>query len=158
MSYPPSHQRIGDAERDNAVDALRDHLAAGRLTPEDLDERLSIVLTAKTQHELDAAFVDLPFDPNAVGGISVWQASHPNRRPAEARPLRVAQRWLLVLAPILWLTVFLGWPMWWLIYVVWGAAFVVSTAPRRCSRDARRAGRYCRDDGRRTPSRLRGDM
>jgi len=125
MSYfPPSEQRIGDNERDNAVDALRDHLAAGRLTPEELDERLGQILSARTQAEINAAFTDLPSDPNAVGGVSVWQASHPDRRPATTHPLRIAQRWLMILAPVLWLTVFLGWQFWWLIYVVWGVAFV----------------------------------
>ena len=124
MSYGPGpQQRIGDFERDNAVDALRDHLAAGRLTADELDDRLAIVLTAKTQADIDKAFTDLPPDPDAVAGVSVWQAAHPNRRPATASPLRVTQRWLMILAPVLWLTVFLGWPLWWLIYVVWGIVF-----------------------------------
>jgi len=139
MSYGPSpEQRIGDFERDNAVDALRDHLAAGRITDDELDQRLAIVLSAKTQSDINKAFVDLPADPDAVAGVSVWQAKQ--RRPASTRPLRVVQRWLIILSPLVVLTFVLGWSLWWLIVIAWaGVFFAVNRAERSLEqRDKRR--------------------
>ena len=52
--------RIGDAERDRAVDALQVHMAEGRLDREEFDERLSRALTARTSADLQPLFDDLP--------------------------------------------------------------------------------------------------
>jgi hypothetical protein len=52
--------RIGDVERDEAIDQLSDHFAAGRLDRDEFDERSAAVLCAKTQSELDSVFFDLP--------------------------------------------------------------------------------------------------
>lgn len=54
------NQRIGDAERDAAIEALREHMSAGRLTLDEFDERMNAVLGAKTQADLTAQFFDLP--------------------------------------------------------------------------------------------------
>ena len=40
--------RTSDADRERVTARLRDHFAAGRLTPEELDERPTAALTAKT--------------------------------------------------------------------------------------------------------------
>ena len=40
--------RISDADRESATARLREHFAEGRLSPEELDERLSAALSAKT--------------------------------------------------------------------------------------------------------------
>lgn len=53
-------QRIGDAERDAAVESLREHMSAGRLTMDEFDERMNAVLAAKTRAELESQFFDLP--------------------------------------------------------------------------------------------------
>ena len=53
-------ERTGDADREQAVDALREHAVAGRLTLEELADRVGTALTATTQGELDAALGDLP--------------------------------------------------------------------------------------------------
>jgi hypothetical protein len=55
--------RIGDAERDTAMTQLREHFAAGRLTLDELTERIDSALTAKTQSQLDAIMADLPQPP-----------------------------------------------------------------------------------------------
>lgn len=55
--------RIGDAERDAAMAQLREHFAAGRLTFDELTERIDIALTAKTQRQLDRLMADLPRPP-----------------------------------------------------------------------------------------------
>jgi hypothetical protein len=52
--------RASDADRDRTVAALREHLAAGRLTTEEFDERLDKAYAAKTLGELDGLMADLP--------------------------------------------------------------------------------------------------
>ncbi|MFI6485665.1 DUF1707 domain-containing protein [Nonomuraea sp. NPDC050663] len=54
--------RIGDAERDRAMAVLREHFAQGRLSREELDERLDLALTARTARDLTAVTADLPVD------------------------------------------------------------------------------------------------
>ncbi|WP_433362150.1 DUF1707 SHOCT-like domain-containing protein [Streptosporangium sp. CA-115845] len=57
---PRDDLRIGDAERDVAMEALREHYAQGRLTREELDERLELTLSARTGGELARVSADLP--------------------------------------------------------------------------------------------------
>jgi hypothetical protein len=52
--------RVGDAERELVADRLADHHAAGRLTFDELDERLTATWSARTRAELAAILVDLP--------------------------------------------------------------------------------------------------
>lgn len=59
-SEPSPSPRIGDAERDEAVDLLQEHLAAGRLDNSEFNDRLDTALGAKTQGELVPLFLDLP--------------------------------------------------------------------------------------------------
>lgn len=61
----PGNIRIGDAERDAVATALHDHFAQGRVTREELDERLDATLAAKTHGELREVVKDLP-DPNGL--------------------------------------------------------------------------------------------
>ena len=55
--------RIGDAERDAAMAQLREHFVAGRLTFDELTERIDLALLAKTQRHLDRLMADLPRPP-----------------------------------------------------------------------------------------------
>ena len=52
--------RVSDADRDRVTAQLRDHFAAGRITPGELDERLSAALNAKTFGDLRPIVADLP--------------------------------------------------------------------------------------------------
>jgi hypothetical protein len=52
--------RVSDADRDRVTGQLRDHFAAGRITPGELDERLSEALNAKTFGDLRRIMADLP--------------------------------------------------------------------------------------------------
>lgn len=52
--------RASDADRDRTAAALREHMAAGRLTTEEFDERLDKVYAAKTLGDLDDLMADLP--------------------------------------------------------------------------------------------------
>jgi hypothetical protein len=52
--------RVSDRERDEVTTQLRDHAAEGRLSPEELDERVGRALAARTGADLDAVLADLP--------------------------------------------------------------------------------------------------
>ncbi len=55
-----SDLRIGDADREAAAAALREHFAHGRLTLEEFQHRLAAVFAAKTDRDLAAIGADLP--------------------------------------------------------------------------------------------------
>lgn len=61
---PHSHRshtvRVGDLERSDVCDQLSEHFGAGRLTPDELDERLAGAVRARTWHELTILTADLP--------------------------------------------------------------------------------------------------
>jgi hypothetical protein len=65
--------RIGDADRDQAVGFLQEHLAQGRIEASEFDDRLSRALNAKTASELAVLFEDLP-DPRPSSGNASYQA------------------------------------------------------------------------------------
>jgi uncharacterized protein DUF1707 len=52
--------RVGDAEREAAAAELREHYASGRLTLDELNERIDKVFAAKTRGDLNALMTDLP--------------------------------------------------------------------------------------------------
>jgi hypothetical protein len=56
----PQALRIGDAERDAAAADLGEHYAAGRLTLDELNERLDAIFAAKTFGQLSKVMADLP--------------------------------------------------------------------------------------------------
>lgn len=64
-SLPPRRigrpdQRVGDLERSAVCDELSAQFAAGRLVPEELDERLSRAVEARTRSDLGQLLADLP--------------------------------------------------------------------------------------------------
>jgi hypothetical protein len=52
--------RAADADRDRVIARLRDHFAEGRLTRDELDERIAAALSAKTFGDLRVLMADLP--------------------------------------------------------------------------------------------------
>jgi hypothetical protein len=58
--------RIGDRERQAAVEALTAHREAGRLAPTEFEERQVIASRARTWAEIVPLFADLP-DPRPAG-------------------------------------------------------------------------------------------
>jgi len=71
--------RIGDADRDAIAAQLREHYADGRLTLDELNERLDQTFAAKTRADLDVVMRDLPHaarpfaDAPAAGlGNTAW--------------------------------------------------------------------------------------
>jgi class 3 adenylate cyclase len=60
--------RVSDAERDHATEALREHVAAGRLSMDEFDERIEEVLASRTAGDLRHALRDLPEATPAPAG------------------------------------------------------------------------------------------
>jgi hypothetical protein len=52
--------RISDSDRDQAAAQLRDYYAEGRLTTEEMDERVTAALNARTAGDLRRVMADLP--------------------------------------------------------------------------------------------------
>jgi hypothetical protein len=52
--------RVSDADREHVAARLREHFAEGRLSQDELDERLSAALGAKTAGDLRRVMADLP--------------------------------------------------------------------------------------------------
>lgn len=59
-----SNIRVGDAERDAVATQLREHYGDGRLTLDELNERIDQTLRARTAADLNAVTRDLP----SIGG------------------------------------------------------------------------------------------
>ena len=63
---PAPHIRASDADRERTGAFLERHCAEGRLTPEELSERLEAAYSARTLGELARLRSDLPEDPSAL--------------------------------------------------------------------------------------------
>lgn len=116
--------RVGDAERDEVTTALHDHFVQGRLTRDELDERLSTTLSARTVGDLRKVTRDLPGPapdrrPVAAGrgpwemGAAYWGGGALNSPWARGRwgPRRRPFGPLLLVAVLV--AAFTGW---WLIF------------------------------------------
>lgn len=66
---PAVELRASHEDRDRVAEILRVAAGDGRLTPEELDQRLEVALTARTQRELAALTLDLPAAGSAVPGV-----------------------------------------------------------------------------------------
>jgi hypothetical protein len=72
--YHVPAMKASDADRDHVLAVLSENFEAGRLTSEELEERIGKALAARTLDELDALTADLPTggpaapaDPSASG-------------------------------------------------------------------------------------------
>jgi hypothetical protein len=140
----PVPQRIGDAERDQAAELLREHHAAGRLDQDEFEERVGKALVARTASDLAPLFDDLPGPrPGSAGAgdfvAPPWQGSTGTSsaplspKPAASVPATVspapapapmstqAKVWSGIAAAAWPLTIMLcfivGWGYWWLIFI-----------------------------------------
>ena len=73
----PHALRIGDAERDAVATDLGEHYAAGRLTLDELHERLDAVFSAKTLGQLTRIMADLP-GQGRLAWRSAWHGAGPH--------------------------------------------------------------------------------
>ena len=113
--------RIGDDDRNKAVELLSDHLTSGRLTQVEFNDRLSLALQARTTDELEELFEDLPGanpgrreDLEGLEDLERRQMAEDLERHKTQRSLqaRVDPRWLAALA----VATGLGWVMCLVIY------------------------------------------
>lgn len=79
----PKELRIGDAERESAMQVLGEHLGAGRLTVDEYGERSAQVATARTGGEIEEIFTDLPEPHPLLPGTQA--ATTPAAQPARTR-------------------------------------------------------------------------
>ncbi len=84
----PHALRIGDAERDAAAADLGEHYAAGRLTLEELHERLDAAFSAKTFGQLARVMADLPGAARHPWTAGPGPAARPGGVAGIARPDR----------------------------------------------------------------------
>jgi Domain of unknown function (DUF1707) len=164
--------RIADSDRDRAAAQLRDYYAEGRLTTEELDERVSAALSAKTAGELRRLMADLPSSAPAAGGppygSQPWGSSRPG--PPWAGRRRRGPRLLPILLLLLVAAILLpgGWVLFalikvfllfWLLVAVAGmiAGLVFRRRARRFfrTRAGQWQGQYWRGPGWRGPDRDR---
>jgi hypothetical protein len=59
---PRGEVRVSDAERETAAARLKAHFTAGRLSHDELEDRLDSAYAARSRRELRALFADLPAD------------------------------------------------------------------------------------------------
>jgi len=71
LSGPADHSlmRVSDSDREQAADVLREAAGHGRITMDELDERLEFAYAAKTYADLAAVTKDLP-QPGQVPGVA----------------------------------------------------------------------------------------
>jgi uncharacterized protein DUF1707 len=92
---PNPEMRASDADRDRVAAALREHCAQGRITMDELQERLDATYAAKTQGELQEVTADLPeTDLYALPVPAAQRASAPARhRSAELYQTGLRANW-----------------------------------------------------------------
>jgi hypothetical protein len=74
--------RASHEDRDRVVEKLRVAAGDGRLSPEELEERLELALNARTYAELVPLTADLPATPGAPYPAAPYSAAPPAQRPA----------------------------------------------------------------------------
>jgi hypothetical protein len=130
LARPAPHLRASDEDRDRVVDLLRDHAAAGRLSPDELEERTGAALAAARMRDLDVVLADLPKlrDPRPA------ERRRELARQAFAAHLRVYVG-VMVLLVAIWALTGMGyfWPVW--PALGWGIGIVSHGA---CTPRARR--------------------
>jgi hypothetical protein len=112
------NMRVGDADRDATAAQLREHYADGRLTLDELNERLDQTFAGKTKADLNAVLRDLPHAvpagpqaqawPGPMATRSTWDYSNGNGDQGQRQGSR---RPFAAFAPVMslvWLFVILG--------------------------------------------------
>lgn len=85
----PRELRVGFHERDAVIEILRMAAGEGRITADELDERIELASRARTYADLDPIVADLPVPPPSLSapGTAPWQrgttAPDPGGPPAE---------------------------------------------------------------------------
>jgi hypothetical protein len=73
IDTPTAHspgERIADTDRERAIEELRSHMLAGRLTTDEFEQRLDLAQAARTWSDIDAVKIDLPPSPPMLQSLS----------------------------------------------------------------------------------------
>ncbi|TDD61990.1 DUF1707 domain-containing protein [Kribbella antibiotica] len=101
--------RIGDSERDRAVESLGEHFVAGRLTQDEFEERSETATRARYADELEPLFEDLPVS----GELQVVRGRHPQLPP----PIFLILPFLMVGLVVTAVTLAAPWLLWGVFWV-----------------------------------------
>jgi hypothetical protein len=141
---PEPHVRAADSDRAAVAEALGEHMAAGRLTVAEFDERLAKAYEAKTFGDLAALSTDLPAlkparpvvarqaGPASVCGGQAW-GGYPARRSGGdlAHAWRAWLRTAVIVITIWAATSLASWQFhyFWPVWVIgpWGAVLLAQT-------------------------------
>jgi hypothetical protein len=132
--------RASDADRDRVAVALREHLAAGRLTVEEFGDRLERAFAARTLGDLEDLMADLPGDD--LEQLNQAEAQRPALGPAEEPLDQLGPAWRAIWQPWMVITLFF-FVLWlvsgaaggaWFVYPSLIAAVVLLRRARRASR------------------------
>jgi hypothetical protein len=133
----PPQVRIGDAERQAAARDLQQHYADGRLTWEELDERLQVVYQARVEDALTPLFTDLPaLPPPPAPPATVRSRAEGLAARARQHDIRALLLWTAIAAAILSVVEWHFVP----IVLIW--AFVVFGHRARHGQPGRRYGHH----------------
>lgn len=99
--------RIGTAERTAAMQALDDHVAAGRLDIEEYGDRSAQASVATTAPQLAALFVDLPAPHPVLPGVTPPHAPAVAAAIREPAVLQASGLRLMAVMPLLAVALFL---------------------------------------------------
>lgn len=107
--------RISDQQRERAAQEIREHYAAGRLSDEEMSDRVQVAYEAKTEADLRAIRADLPALPPTAA--QQRQELEERRRHLQRRVLQQSggALGLFVLCCVIWLVSGAHgqfWPMW----------------------------------------------
>jgi hypothetical protein len=106
--------RASDAERDAVVESLRGHAQAGRLTSDELEERVEVALAATTRADLAALQHDLPAPARRVAPRPVArQERHHGRPPFVPIAILLIAIWAVTGAGYFWPI----WPLLWFAFI-----------------------------------------
>jgi len=106
---------IGDSERERAVAQLRRHYLGGRLSIEELTERLEVALNARRDSDVRRALTDLP---------AAWREQAAGARAGVQEGWRAFKHTVFVAAV---------WMLWWVASVVLLVGFVASVVVQGAS-------------------------
>ena len=125
--FAADDKRASDAERDAVISDLRAHAGEGRLTVDELDERIAAALAAKTRAELAPLLADLPRRPRPAS----------DRRDVREHVRSYVLVMLLLVA--IWALTGAGyfWPVW--PALGWGIGVLSHVGAVRTPRHTRRA-------------------
>lgn len=123
--------RAGDADRDRVIEQLREAYAEGRLTTDELDQRIDAAHQARTMSDLTPLTADLPAPvPAPVDTDAVEKAQQKAKVAKDLRSTWAAWLGVGVLVNIIWLATGLtssGFGYYWPIWVIgpWGGGLLI---------------------------------